>query len=397
MRKTIVNLLLYSIVFLSCEKSLMQNDVIESNNLHNYSFSTESNDVFSEEYTSTQDFQRVSVETNNLEQILDNNYDFLKSYDCERIKWLVLYSSNMFSRDGDLFENEITGISLFYVKNEQEFRHKAFKNNNQKFELTDKFDSFSSSILLPKTLKIISQSLSPNIKSYLIVINSKMDLKEFYLNDILDMQLSDYSLISKNNLFAETLNQEKYIPHLYSDCNPMNCPGPAEVGCKIDGGPGGGLDCRGDITDICFASSVNLEIEKRSLMLESLNLNEARDFRDNFLKSSNKGRSYIDYYYKINYVLQGMDFIKKISLISEYRLAKKIFSIIDDLNYSSNTAIMINETDKDLLIDSLTKLKTLSENKELVLIINAIISDIDLYTNKTKAAILDDFKPQITK
>ena len=390
MKYTIITLLI--LIVFSCTNENTTNSDESANLLKNLTFSNELNDNSNLLNRSNNDYERVYVETDNINTIVENNFDFVQINNLSEIKWLISYSTQKFSDFEDVFLNNINALSVYYITEDNKFKHILYQKNNGTFEINNDFEGLGSTLILPNTLKSISKDINSANIAFLSITNTNLSLDGVnLLEENANRNENEYSLLSADNLFIKVSDNNDVISYRYSDCNPMNCDGPPEVGCKISGDPGGGLECRGDITDICITEETNEEIQERNLSLQPLNLDIARNFRDNFLNNSNKGRLYIEYYYKINYILQGMDFIKKVSLISEYELAIKLYSIINDIENAPNNQILINSDDNDFLVSHLNKMKSLSRNSEFISILDNLILDINNYTNKTKSEILVDF------
>ena len=390
MRKyTIFTLLLLS---LGCDNDKTFNSIESGNFIKNTTFSNEQYD--NSEFLNWQnnDYERIYAETENISAMVENNFNFIQIKDLSKIKWLISYSTQKFSNFDDIFLNDINALSVYYITDENRFKHILYQKSDDTFEINNDFEGFGSTLLLPNTLKSISKNINPRNIAFLSITNISLSLDGLsLLEESTIRNQNEYSALAENNIFIKTSDKNDAIFDNYSSCNPLNCDGPPEVGCKISGDPGGGLECRGDITDICFAEKANKEIKERNLSFQPLNLDIARNYRDNFLNNSTKGRLYVKYYYKINYILQGMDFIKKVSLVSEYKLATKLYSIINDIENAPDYQILINPADKSFLVKHLNKMKSLSRNSEYTSILDQLILDIINYTNKTKSEILVDF------
>lgn len=398
-------LLCMILLLASCQKSDTQNidPYHQDELLYNSSFSNEINDSFkfkSKEKDNHKDFERFYTETSEIEKIKLNYFDFIKVKNISKIKWIVLYSKQKISKSRNILLAKYNALSVIFIDSNNQIKHQLYKKNSQKeFIIDTKYNTSANSVLFPATLRQIATSINKKNKSFLAITNASLDLNTFIKettktkkhkkNSILR---EDYSKISENNLFSINLDYQSSINYLYSDCNPLNCSGPPEIGCKISGDPGGGLECRGDITDLCFQERINQRIMVEEPSLIPLNIDRSRKFRDNTLKNSIKGKKYIETYYKLNYIFQGLDFSQKVNLISQYKSALKLYSLIDRVEKINSNEILINNSDKEFYINELNKLSKLSINKEFSGIITNLKRDVINYTNKRKSEILLDFQ-----
>lgn len=262
--------------------------------------------------------------------------------------------------------------------------------NQTGFEINSEYDFSASSILMPKTLHDLAKQIDPSNKAFLVISNKHLKLNNLkFTAPTNSLPNNDYYYVTEDNLFAKMLDKNTLIQDTYSKCNPMNCSGPEEVGCKID--DGGGLDCRGDITDLCIMKRTNEEIIKQKVSVTPLDLQVARNFRDNFLNNSLQGKQFINYYYKINYILQGIDFTQKVNLLAQYNLELKLYSLVDKIQHGGLNDILFDENDKQYFTIQLNKASTLSSNQEFQGIITSLKNAVSNYANKTKASILAEF------
>lgn len=144
---------------ISCNIEPTRDQANFDNEFINLSFSNEINDKSIANTRVSTDFERAYIETLNLEYIINEHLSYLNTLNYSQIKWIVLYSKSKFSQYDDVFENQSTGISVFYVDSEYRFKHQLLQINGTEYQINNDFTSNGSTILLPKTLKSIAKTI----------------------------------------------------------------------------------------------------------------------------------------------------------------------------------------------------------------------------------------------
>jgi hypothetical protein len=115
---------------------------------------------------------------------------------------------------------------------------------------------------------------------------------------------------------------------------------------------------------------------------------QAYSFRDNFMASSTKGRKYIEYYYKLSFVVYEFNTINISTIQSHIILAKELYASANILQNGTDNEIPIPIKTKIDALSMISIYKTYTSNTEYQSILNSIASDINMYAGKTKKEII---------
>lgn len=299
---------------------------------------------------------------------------------------IVLYI-NKFLDDGDVKLSNILGYSLYtYIASRGEkgiIRHRLYIKENNVFIENKAYNMQTRGIITNMLTYIIENELSMergNPKSYILIrsenrpiINLKNERDDFYLKKKL------------NKLFSLNF-KEAPGGGTGEDCGGMCESNPQSV-CEQDL-TYNDYDCKSQPGGICPEADMVNELHNNGLLSTDsisaiFNSELHYSFRDNFLQSSNKGQKYVEYYYALGEML-----VDKIPLLLRVKTARTLFKFNTCATLLLNAKdhpneILINAQLNSELINLLNEYKNIMPNNtEYIFIIDAIISDVNYFSNK---------------
>lgn len=147
----------------------------------------------------------------------------------------------------------------------------------------------------------------------------------------------------------------------------------------------------GEQWEICFFFASGF-IPSPSLSIESDNIEDAYNFRDNFLRKSNKGNDYIISYYLLSQYGITNNLVTKYPHEHMALLKDGINISLELQNSRYDNKIIISYSDYEN-IKNITNIYRKSENHtKIEPILDYLEADLNKYLNKSKAEILADFK-----
>jgi len=306
---------------------------------------------------------------------------------------IVLYT-NKFLDDGDVKLSNILGYSLYtYISRGEKgiIRHRFYRKENSVFIENKAYNMQTRGIITNMLTYIIENEFSierGKPKSYILIrsenrpiINLKNERDDFYLKKKL------------NKLFSLNF-KEAPGGGTSEDCGGMCESNPQSV-CEQDL-LHNDYDCRSQPGGICPEESMVDALYNNGLLSTDsisaiFNSEIHYNFRDNFLQSSNKGQKYIEYYYALGEML-----VDNIPLLLRVKTARTLFKFntcaLLLLNAKDHpNEILINAQLNSEIISLLNEYKNIMpNNSEYILILDAIISDVNYFSNKNISYIVSN-------
>lgn len=285
-------------------------------------------------------------------------------------KAIVLYADCPYTT---IAASNITGISIIsFNQNKLEHRFYEIKNNGLANEV-DKFqcqfnsyDSNDFSLLLDEVTKQNATYASflfltsPEFKAFKAVGQPQVYLTR---------NLIDNGIMNKPIYGGEK--------NLCEECNDKS----ETESCATD--ENGDVYCTGGCQN-----KILINVGVKYNKVADIDLKQAYNFRDNFLNKYSKGRDYIDYYYKVSYIVGGLSLININTFDQTLELTKKLYAIADRMQNGADNEIIINNDLKNYLDAAIEDYKTKSDNNEFKQIMNKIKSDLNQFKNKTRSHII---------
>lgn len=281
----------------------------------------------------------------------------------------VIYLNKSILENASFDKNNIIGVSRYRVIGSNLF-HELFKKINSIYNLQEE-----ATIKVPG---VTSNHLNYYSKSYFHTKGEKNSYIVIYGNQ---------SLPYKN----KPVNGNIPIIYKYTQIpgdgggNGSECVKPCTFGdntycllspygyeCYPDGGP----------NDPCTNEAIINIIKgnQKDVLIDAALLYK---FRSSFLIQNETGRKYIGYYDAISKEIHGkMNMDIALQTVDAFHKTKEI--IVDLLNPEVNSGkILIDSDKKKILVNLIYSYKKISKNHEVKLILDDILSDIDLYSGKS--------------
>lgn len=336
-------------------------------NLKNFT-DKKSSDVFM--YQSVGNFDEFS----SVLKILDS--DAATMLNIDDLLGLIVYTNDKEvnkNHDYNIDKNDIEGILLYYKDhNTKNMIVKLFRNKNGFFTPHDISNS--------KTNNITSNDIS-DIASLMSDNKSKTSIA--FIN-FLDLPSSNYVIndlqrnINKHKAIKSKLNKE--IKSENSGCRVSPCYTNSNGNCTASGNS---WTC----SKPCGKNQLQVYTESNSNYNYNHTLIDADlySFRNNYLAVNSGGQSITNMYYKLSSTLEYQNLtleycIKTMDIITEVvlPLAKEL-----ETNPNSTTHILINNTNRNKLINHLILTKNIYTNSDSKNDIDTLITKINLITNKS--------------
>lgn len=278
----------------------------------------------------------------------------------------------------DLVINNIIGISIFTLNTDSSLTHHLFKiyNNvasqgSEELKAGGIFHECSMSDLRGLGYYFNNEAVSPVILSIFNDINIEFS--------------SPSHLISLSHLLYKTDNiaqllfiddgSDDYSPNC-SACNVSN----RKTNCKWNG--------RSKYCPDCVSSSLAKMNTQNALNFDELSQEDAHNFRKDFMKNTEIGRRYIEYYYMLSdFVLNEIP-LSINSFEYYYDFATKCYSIKNRILYGESNAIIIDSDFKNDVLYKINFFKSKTTNRKILEILNNIKYDIEGWYGLSKSEFL---------
>lgn len=114
----------------------------------------------------------------------------------------------------------------------------------------------------------------------------------------------------------------------------------------------------------------------------------AYDFRDNFLKTTEFGRKYVEYYYRLSDFNRCYKVINADNLVTFFNFMLKVHSVASTLKNGDNNDIIITQQFIDDANYFITLYKDKTNNSDYKGILDDILNDLNHFKGKTRSEIL---------
>lgn len=381
-------LLLCACLSISCSKN-DEDDVImvakdlnltilnKNYNYYNYGYATFILEKFNLEKRITSNVLTFDGDFDEMAKTIFQQYQIPLSSN-ENIKSITFYGKSL-----DLnLNNGFTGFSIM-KESAVGFKQEVYKVENGIATIQQKYSREYHHGIFLESFGFFAYEIEKQNDSFVLLLNPS-----FKKNSDLQRQSANYDLdLAYLEQFPFIMTQEKFYG---SRCTASGCGSTGPGICGVDGGadvkcnaetPGsGGGGCLSDDSD-----EANTEIGDT----EKINLpaKEAMyEIRNGFLSLSSKGKQYIDYYYKLSYVLKitgGYDkTLSDTNEMLEFVNAKSLLFV------EANNNVIITQADANYIKSKINNYKGITSNAEYKSILSTIEIDITNITNKSKSEIM---------
>ena len=310
------------------------------------------------------------------ERIFENiKISLLKNSDISKIEKVILYTT-----DENLYDIKLENIKAFSIFSSEEkdyHTHHLFKKNNDTFSEDKNYIVRANHSLEIGDINQLSYSLMENESSTKWVL---FKVKTVGIRKESPIQRTDeFKKVIINN--AKTL----LVGEGLSPCRSASetCPNMdygatcTEEGC-ISGGGGDGP---------CSKEQTDETAMQARMTTKNFDSNFAYDFRDNFLKKSEKGKKYIDYYYKISRISSVYDGVNMSNIKDRVKFVTAMYKVAHILIEGKDNDIVFDDSTTEVSLNTIKDYSKLSENKEYKEILKDIEKDVRQFSKKTKKEI----------
>lgn len=302
--------------------------------------------------------------------------NILKFYNLEILGNEQFRSITFYGKDNNFtINNNISGFSIL-KSSKIGFYQEMYKIENGKAILQKEFTRDYHYGIFIETFGYFSYKLNRENNYFLTILNSE------YSNSTLKAKFS------KADYQVELAYLEQFpiiiTPEISSSskCSMSGCSSNASGICGVNGGED--VVCNPETKKMC-AEEDSEEAGAVSEIREQARV-AMYDIRDNTLSLTSKGKEYIDYYYKLSYVLRitGMyeDKLSDMEEIMRFIHEKSLLFV------SGVSGVIINSSDAAYIKSKIAAYKNLTSNPEYKSILDVIETDVTNLTNKSRADIL---------
>ncbi|MFK7946324.1 MAG: hypothetical protein AB8G11_01950 [Saprospiraceae bacterium] len=387
--KKVTLCLILLIAFIGCtkdvpvrENSKTQDDslkkkILFNNNSENYQIEASSYQGRFQDKRNIKYSILISSYTNDLFESVQKQ---LIPFDVPKNYALTFYfDSDKFINENDFNVDDIKAISIFEEKNNHIFHRLVKKNNNNKFEEVSLLSCFAQISTNHMTDILLDVLEVENDGSYILFFNKDLTSK--------------YRTLSNNRDYWRG-SLKYYLRHsgLSKNVPGGNDDKTCETPCPY---PQDNAACIPDIESEPMFFCVDL-VPCKSEQVHDL-YEESQDVKDNtltlqkrfeveFLSNSEFGKKYIEYYYLLSDEIPvnqiSLSLANKILKLSS-KVNTSIFYLLDSNNDVSNSNhIPITSEVKDLAIEVIEGFKLITNNQDLILVLDEVKQDFITYENK---------------
>jgi len=287
-------------------------------------------------------------------------------------------------------EENIFGISLYDIKEDNQIVHRYFNKENGVFilkkELKETYMNTENQNFL------VWKYNREKLDKQGVYVSRTFNMEKLDLDERLNTTRNEFNLFRMRNKYPKfETSLQRVVETAYVDVGLGDCSvfsGCEELGngqcdggyyCAIGGDCPPCEDC-----DFEYAS-VDQSLVSETVAEALIDLDLHRQFRDDFLANYSLGQKHIDYYYAVS------EFV----LISDYNTSTFLDMIetLPSFNQSLNKLLNENTNGSDILISQqlsadmksiLNDFKEMSSNQDFQYILDDFITDVDLMTDKTK-------------
>lgn len=341
----------------------------ELNELSTFNSKVENYGIYKEIET-----QQVLLEDSDFETLLD---DFSSFYSVDfsgyNLRGIVFYGDNV-----GIDLTDFRNLTLITLDNDGYAKYISYEKQGSSLVLVEN-NSQKHSFIMMNYFGYLGSKLSLDNNSMLTVINKK----DFGLT--VDPQIAIN--VQSQNIDKTIINEYEIIPYSYqttmaSWCNINDCDTDTRGYCAwnekkrdvicnyTDDGP-----CHDDEAGGRYSQVVIAPSGYKAAMYA---------IRDGFLMQTDKGKEYVDFYYKLSYSFKALGVYesKAESLID---LTNKIRSKSLSFMIAGESDVIVTNTEYIDLKARINEFKVLSTNEEYRYIFNKMNNDLDYLKDKTKA------------
>ena len=350
----------------------------ELNELSTFNSKVENYGIYKEIET-----QQVLLETSDFEALLNDFSSFygvnLSGYN---LRGVVFYGNEV-----SINLTDFRNLTLIVLDNDGYAKYISFEKQGSSLVLVEN-NSQKHSFIMMNYFGYLGSKLNLNNNSMLTIINKK----DFGLN--VDPQI-DVNVQSQN-IDKTIINEYEIIPYSYittgrTYCTMQDCDStdrgycsmlPDDTDVECHGGPS--LDeqiCNNDRGGQHYDHYVLAPSGYKAAMY---------GIRDGFLMQTEKGKEYVDFYYKLSFCFHYLNIYDSkrdsmIDLINKMRSKSLVFMMAD------SDDVIVTEAEYTYLKGRINEFKVLTSNEEYRYIFNKMDSDLDYLKNKTKTQLQNYF------
>ncbi|WP_159475245.1 hypothetical protein [Dyadobacter sp. 3J3] len=326
-------------------------------------------------------FSQVRLDLNSemaevLTKKLESHFNQSFSYKGQQPKFITLFTTKSTT---DIGLSDIQGISVMTIQNSGLY-HNLYTVSGNSLKKDDRFSVYTEHVRLAEMNWLGAVVFkNPSIKWTMINMS---DLRTSALNAARTTE----ETYPAYNLGTAITNASDVNFVTMSDCTSCGDPTAAvcewvssinDFKCNVMnwGGP-------------CEESEINAQIGATNARTASLNNEEAYNFRDHFLSKTEKGRSYINFYYAISKAAIQSKAINKKSVGQHFDFAVKVHGIAQKLQSGSDAEIVYKEDFKKEAQSFINNYRTLSKDKAYLTALATIEKDLHRFNGKSRKEIL---------
>lgn len=319
------------------------------------------------------DSEMAEVLTKKLESYFNQSL----SYKGQQPKFITLFTTKSTT---DIGLSDIQGISVMTIQNSGLY-HNFYSVSGNSLKKDDRFSVYTEHVRLAEINWLGAVIFkNPSLKWTMINVS---DLK----TSASKAARTTEETYPAYNLGTAITNASDVNFVTMSDCTSCNDP-TGNATCEWDGmdgrfkcnvmNPGSG----------CEESEINAQIGATNARTASLNNEEAYNFRDHFLSKTEKGRSYINFYYAISKAAIQSKAINKKSVGQHFDFAVKVHGIAKKIQSGSDAEIVYKEDFRKEAQSFINSYRGLSKDKSYLAALATIEKDLHQFNGKSRKEIL---------
>lgn len=326
-------------------------------------------------------FSQVRIDLNTemagvLTKKLESYFNQSFSYKSQQPKFITLFTTKSTT---DIGLSDIQGISTLTIQNSGLY-HNFYTVNGNSLKKDERFSVYTEHVRLSE-INWLGAVIFKNPSLKWTMINMS-DLSTSALHAARTME-ETYPAYNLGTAITNA-SDVNFVP--MSDCT--SCGSNISAVCEWDGGsnmfkcndnnPGGS----------CEESEINAQIGATNGRTASLNNEEAYNFRDHFLSKTEKGRSYINFYYAISKAAIQSKAINKKSVGQHFDFAVKVHGIAKKIQSGSDAEIVYKEDFRKEAQSFINSYRGLSKDKAYLTALATIEKDLHRFNGKSRKEIL---------
>ena len=313
----------------------------------------------------------TSISSPNMVSILSKlNTNFKINEDLNKANLIVIYLKKDVLSNISL--NEVAGISVWQSIEKGISSHRLYRLNKENILELDTKYSVNTGKLLNRDINYLAISVlkdNPNINWVAYSVTNEnyrtSSLEKPYIPDFTRLVINNSDVILSQ---ASVMSCAGACPGAGSGCNPLGI-------------------CESTIPT-CLLT--NLDAISKGRLATHLNLDIARNIRDNYMSKSTLGNQYISYYDKLSQVINNLDVrTSEKSLTDYWTMYNDLISIVETLKEGDSRKVVLNKEKKDRFLEMINYYRPISANKEYQTILTRIETDLKNISEKPKSEVLN--------